>query len=521
MSHFARSTIIIAVFFGLDKILGLARQILIAQEFGLTYTIDVFNAANNIPDLLSALIAGGALGVALIPVLSEYLERKGRPALWDLFSRILNLGFLATAGLAILIAILAEPLVRYGIAPGFPPAEQALTIRLMRLDLFAIIIFSISGLVMAGLQANQHFLFPALAPAFYNLGQIFGIAVLAPEQGLSIGPITLPAFGLGIYGLVYGVVLGALLHLAIQVPGLILYKFRWTPHIDLRNPGVRQVLALLGPRLVTMLFIQWFFIVRDNLASGLGEGSVTALNYGWFIMQVPETLFGTAIAIVLLPTLSELFARGDRTGFRDTVNLSVRVMLALTIPTAALLAVGVRSLIVVLGFDTGGSSMVIWATRIYLLGLIGHALLEVAARSFYGQQDARTPLYAAAVNAVAYTVLAIGLSRLWGFLGIALANSIAFTSEAVLLFWLLNRRMPGVFRLEHLLLRVAPAAILGGLAAYGLIVLIEPRSGSTLVSVMVGLAALAVGGLVALPFIWPEVRSLLRYEEPQTIVTDT
>ncbi|HJS28929.1 MAG TPA: lipid II flippase MurJ, partial [Anaerolineales bacterium] len=267
MSHFARSTIIIAIFFGLDKVLGLGRQILVAREFGLTYQIDVFNAANNIPDLLSALISGGALGVALIPVLSEYLEKKGRPALWDVFSRVLNLAFLATAAIAVLIALFAAPLVRYVIAPGFPPAEQELTVNLMRLDLLAILIFSISGLVMAGLQANQHFLFPAMAPLFYNLGQIFGILILAPAEGFSIGPITLPAFGLGIQGLVFGVILGALLHLGIQVPGLILYKFQWTPKINLHNPGVRQVLALLGPRLLTMLFIQWYFVFRDNLAS--------------------------------------------------------------------------------------------------------------------------------------------------------------------------------------------------------------------------------------------------------------
>ena len=110
MSHIAKSSLIIAVFFAVDKVLGFIRQLLIARQFGLTYEIDVFNAANNIPDLLSALISGGALGVALIPVLSEYLELRGRTAVWDLFSRILNLAFLVTAGLAALIAIFASPL---------------------------------------------------------------------------------------------------------------------------------------------------------------------------------------------------------------------------------------------------------------------------------------------------------------------------------------------------------------------------------------------------------------------------
>ena len=286
LSLIARSSIIIAVFFGLDKILGFVRQVLIARQFGLSYEIDAFNAANNIPDLLSALISGGALGVALIPVISEYLQLKGRPSAWDLFSRILNLAFLVTAGISALIILFAAPLVHSVIAPGFPPEQQALTISLMRWDLIAIIIFSISGLVMAGLQANQHFLLPAMAPGMYNIGQIFGVLILAPAVGYSFGGITLPAFGLGIYGLVYGVIIGSLLHLLIQVPALIHYKFRWTPAINLRDPGVQQVLRLLGPRVLTMFFLQIFFIARDNLASGLGEGSVTALNYGWFIMQV-------------------------------------------------------------------------------------------------------------------------------------------------------------------------------------------------------------------------------------------
>src|SRR4030065_789450 len=135
MTHIARSSLIIAVFFGIDKVLGFMRQLLIAHQFGLTYEIDVFNAANNIPDLLSALISGGALGVALIPVLSEYMQQRGRHAAWHIFARTLNLAFIVTALISVLIILFAAPLVRNVIAPGFPEAQQALTIRLMRLDL--------------------------------------------------------------------------------------------------------------------------------------------------------------------------------------------------------------------------------------------------------------------------------------------------------------------------------------------------------------------------------------------------
>ncbi|MBN1148229.1 MAG: murein biosynthesis integral membrane protein MurJ [Anaerolineales bacterium] len=506
MTHIARSSLIIAVFFAVDKVLGFVRQVLVARQFGLTYEIDVFNAANNIPDLLSALISGGALGVALIPVLSEYLQTRDRPATWDLFSRIVNLAFLVTAAISALIILFAGPLVRNVIAPGFPAEQQALTVELMRLDLLAILVFSISGLAMAGLQANQHFLLPAMAPGLYNLGQIFGIAVLAPASGLSLGPLQLPAFGLGIHGLVYGVILGALLHLGIQIPGLIHHKFRWTPAIDLRHTGVQQVLALLGPRVLTMFFLQLFFIARDNLASGLGEGAVTALNYGWFIMQVPETLIGTAIAIALLPTLSEQFARGERDIFGQTLNRAVRILMALILPSAALLWVGLPPLIpMVFGFDPQGADLVLWATRAYLLGLIGHSLLETSARSFYAQKDARTPLYLAALNAVLYIVLAIGLSRRFGAVGIALANTLSFSSEALLLLLVLNRRFPGVLRVGSTLARVVLACPVGALATCLLMGLSLPVPAP-----LQALGALAAGALAALPFIWPEIKILIK-----------
>ncbi len=464
MSRFAKSSILIAFFFGVDKIFGFIRTLKVTQHFGLSYDLDVFNVANNIPDLLSALISGGALGVALIPVLSEYIEKKGRPSAWDLFSRILNIALISTGLLAIIVSLLAPWLVENIIAPGFALEQKLLTIELLRLDLFAILIFSISGLVMAGLQANQHFLFPAIAPTLYNIGQIFGVMILAPEKGLQIGSITLPAYGLGIHGLVYGVIIGAFFHLAVQVPGLIKHKFRWTPKIDFNHPGVRQVLTLLGPRILTMFFIQMFFTVRDSLATGLGEGSVSALNLAWFIMQVPETLLGTAIAIAYLPTISEIFVLGDKNKFMHSVNKAIRTVLALTIPVAILLSIGLKPLIVMAfqKIDADGINLVLITSRIYLLGLASHALLEIGSRTFYAQKDAKTPLYAAAFNAFLYLILAITLSGLLKSTGIALANTIAFTTETLILLYILNRRYPGLMKLRRTIQRVLLSSLIGG-----------------------------------------------------------
>ncbi len=509
MKHIARSSLIIASFFALDKVFGLARQILIARQFGLTHTIDVFNAANNIPDLLSALISGGALGVALIPVFSEYLQKKGKPEAWKLFSQILNLAFLFTGGLSLVIILLAKPFVANIVAPGFSASQQALTVDLMRLDLLAIIVFSISGLVMAGLEANQHFFLPAMAPTLYNVGQIFGIAILAPASGLTIGSLTLPAYGLGIQGLVYGVILGACLHLLIQVPGLIRYNFVWTPVIDLHDPGVKQVLHLIGPRVLTMFFIQLFFITRDNLASHLAEGAVTALNYGWFIMQVPETLLGTAFTIVLLPTLSEQVAANDHVAFKKTLNNAIRTLLALTLPVALLLGIGIRPFVWVLGFDTAGTEMVVQVTRFYLLGLTSHTLLELASRSFYARQDAITPLFAAFVNAVGYIGFAILFSHLWKQNGIALANALAYTLEASLLLFLLRRKVPGILKTGNTLPRVLLGSLLSSILVYVLYHTLPIQQDTLLKSLTMSAGILFLGIVVTLPFIWKEIKLLI------------
>jgi len=510
LSHLARSSFILAFFFGIDKILSFGRATLVNRLFGLSYELDVFNAANNIPDLLSSLISGGALGVALIPVLSEFMQRDGRKAAWDLFSRILNLAFIVTGIVALLVTIFAPWLVEHVIAKGFPAEQKALTVEIMRLDLIAIMIFSISGLVMAGLQANQHFLLPALAPSMYNLGQIFGAGYLAPEGKAFLGLVDTPGLGFGIYGIVYGVIFGALLHLLIQVPGLIRFKFRWAPRINLKDPGVRQVLYLLGPRVLTMFFIQMFFIVRDYVASFMNEGSITALNNGWFIMQVPETLMGTTIAIALLPTISELFTRGESENFTKTINGALRVILAITIPTALLMMAGISPLIkTAFGYTAEETARVALATRIYLLGLTGHAMLEIAARSFYAQQDAKTPLLAAFLNSVGYIAIVFLLSDWIGFAGVALANILAFTIEALLLLWWLNRRFPGILEVGRTILRAglpsAPLALLVFWLVEGPVL----SSRGDLVQALAAAGLMALALLLTLPFIRQEFKLML------------
>ena len=494
LSFLARTSLLIAFFFLIDKALAFVRVGIISRLYtDDVHLLDVFNSANNLPDVLFALISGGALAMAFIPLMSDYLTNQGRASAWDLFSRVANLAFIVTGVAAILIAIFARQLVDSVIVPGFTAEQRTLVAELMRLNLISTIIFSISGLVMASLQANQHFLLPAMAPVLYNVGQIIGAILFVPR--------------FGIHGLVYGVILGAAFHLAIQVPALFKYGFKWTPALDLRHTGLLEALKLLGPRLLTMGGIQLIMIARDNFASLLGQpGAVTSLAYGWMIMQVPETLLGTAIATAMLPTLAELASRADWSGFRLTIERALRVLIALTIPIAAVLAAGINPLVrAVFGFDAETSTLITWTTRAYLLTLTGFSIQEVAARSFYARKEPMYPLYA--------VLLRLGMFLGIGYLGITLFKSIgapviafaeiALLIESVILFGWLSRKMHEPIIVRSAVGKGVVAALIGGVTAYGLAVVVP---GSAVLTALLGMS---VGGIVALPFIWSEIKLLL------------
>ena len=495
LSRISLNVFIIIGCFGLDKILAFVRAGITSRMYrDSVHLLDTFNAANNLPDLLFALISGGALGMAFIPLLTEYLTKKDRAAAWDLFSRVANLAFIVTGAFAILIAFFANQIADTVIAPGFSVDQRLLLADLMRLNLVGTVIFSISGLVMASLQANQHFLLPALAPVAYNVGQIFGALVLVPR--------------FGIRGLVYGVILGAVFHLLIQVPALFRFGFRWTPSLDLRHSGLLEALKLMLPRLLTMSAIQLIFILRDNFASRLDQpGAVTALTLGWMIMQVPETLLGTAVATAMLPALSEMAARGDWTAFRATLERALRMLIALTLPIAAVMAAGMAPLVrVVFDFDPATSTLITWTTRAFLFTLTGYTLHEVAVRAFYAR---KTPLIP----------LATALLRLGLFVGIAWLGVTAFKSigapvialaefalffEALLLFVLLARRLNESFQVITAILKGLAAALVGGCVAY-LLALYLPGG-----AFVTALAGMTVGGLLALLIVWREFRLLFQ-----------
>lgn len=474
--------------FVLSNIAGLARQILIARAFGTSLELDAYYAAIRLPDILFTLVAGGALGSAFIPLFAGFLARDDRDGAWKLASGVTTLVFVTLTIVGGLAAIFAPLIVSRILAPGFSPEAQALTVSLLRLMLASSVIFGVSGLVMGIHNAHQHFLLPAVAPILYNLG-------------IMAGALAAPIFG--VRGLAYGVVLGALMHLGAQLPGLRGRGAQYTPTLGLDNPAVRQVAKLMGPRVLGLAIVQLNFLINIILASGMPEGSLSGLTVAFQILTLPEAVIAQAIAIAALPTFAEQFARGQIAELRAALAGTLRGILFLSVPSSIGLLILRKPIVALLfqrgHFDERSTELVAWALAFYAIGLVGHSVVEIVSRAFYALHDTRTPVAIGAAAMTLNVVLSLLFSRLFaanGLLphgGLALANSVATALETIGLLWLIARRLGG---LEARAVTLSLARTLGGGAAMTFAILLWLNFAASLPSGLVGLGGIAIGGAV-------------------------
>lgn len=458
VSRVVRSAALVAFLFALDKVLGVVREAAVGRAFGASAMLDAYFAAFEIPEGLNVVVTGAALTTSLIPLLTGLVARDSRESVWRFVSAVVNWVLIVVGAASIAAAVLARPII-VTVAPGFAddPVQVALAVRLMRLVLVQTFIFSASTVVTGTLQAHQHFFLPALAPLCYTLGRIFGAVVLAPQMG--------------IFGLAWGGLAGALVHLLVKLPWLVWHRARWAP--VLFHPHLRRLLRLMGPRMLGMGVTYVGFVLPTTFGSRLAPGSISAYEYAWKLMQLPETVLGTAMGIVVLPALADLAERGDGAGLRRTFSRALRLVLALSIPAAVgLLTLGqpLTALFLQRGaFDAAVTERVYQALRFFALGLVAHSTLEVVARLFYARQDMWTPLWAAlaglALNAVAGWLLLPHLAH--G--GIALANSLGASLQVVFLLLVAWRRMGSVDgrSLGASLARTVVASVLMGMAVMG------------------------------------------------------
>lgn len=499
LARIARAATLVMALFVVSRALGLLREMVIGAQFGASADLDAYLAAFRLPDLLFTLVAGGALASAFIPTFSERLARDDEGDAWDLASKVANLLVLSLTVLAILAGVFAQPLVAHIIAPGFSPAQQALTVSLMRWMLVSTIIFGLSGLVMGILNAYQHFLLPALAPVFYNLAIILAALFLAPSMG--------------VHALVLGVVIGAFLHLLVQVPGLTHFHARWTPSLSLADPGVREVLRLMAPRVLGLAVVQVNFMVNVFLASGLVAGSISALNYAWLIMLLPQGIFAQAIATAAFPTFSHQAAKGERKAMQDTLGGILALLLFLTIPAAVLLyqlRFPFISLLLERGaFDAHATEMTAYALAFFSIGLVGHAVVEITARGFYALKDTITPVTVGVSAMLGNVLLSLLLIKPLAHGGLALANSTATLVEMVVLLWLLRSKLGGWRESQvgrSLLKTLVASAIMA--AAVALLLQMLGDWSQSVQAIVIGGAAVIVYVVTAWILRSPEVRAL-------------
>ena len=506
----ARATGTIMLAFLLSNLVGVVRGMVITGAFGTSADLDSFNAANRIAEMLFNLVAGGALGSAFIPIFTGFLTREDRPGAWRLASGVVNLVLIVLVLISVLAWVFAPQIVADGLfvlVPESDPVQIELTVQLLRIMLPSVVIFGLSGLVMGMLNAHQVFLIPAIAPVMYSLGMIFGTLVLPKAWGVQ--------------RLAAGVVLGALLHLLVQLPRLFRLKERsYQLILDLKDKAVMEVLRLMGPRLLGTAVVQMNFIVNTIIALGQPEGSVSAITLAFALMMMPLQLIAQSAAIASLPTFSAQVAQEKFEEMRASLASTLRVVLLLAIPASVgliLLRVPLVQILYQRGqFDNRSTQLVAWALLWYAAGLVGHSLVEILSRAFYALHDTRTPVSVGVGAMVLNIVLSILFARFFeqiGWMphgGLALANSFSTGLESVILVILIRKRLKGL-EAKRVWIGIGKAVITATVMATGIWGWGKVVTEQSLVVQLFG--ALGVGLIVYVLMIWflrvSEFRSLL------------
>ncbi len=422
----------VALAFVFGRLLGLARDILIARQFGTNFEKAAYDAAFQIPDLIFLVVMSGAFGSAFVPVFAGFLAQGQTRKAWRLASNILTLMVEGYAVVALIIYLFADPIVRRLVIPGLEPDTQDLAIELTRILLLSPLLLGLGAAAKSMLEAHDRFTLPAYAPVVYNAAGVFGALVLAPRYGVK--------------GLAWGIVLGSLGHVLVQLPGLSAVRMRY---LLLPRPvaeGVHTVGRLLGPRIIGQAAFQInFVIVLTTFASRLGEERLAALRYGYQLMQLPHGLLAISVSTVIFPLLSRLFVNKQFAEMKTTLGDALRPLFFLTLPASVALAILAKPIVQVLyqraNFGAESTALVAGTVPFFAAGLMSLALVETGARAFYAMQDTRTPLFASLAAIGVNLILAYLLSQRFGAPGLAASMSATTAIEMAALLIMLRRRI--------------------------------------------------------------------------------
>ena len=413
-----------------SRIVGLVRDRILLGEFGAGDVLDAYYAAFKLPDLLFGLFVVGSLSASFIPIFSRHFHSPlRRDRAWEFTSNTLNLLAVAMAGMSVILFIFADPLAGL-IAPGFDPAKQGMVAQMTRVMLLAQFFLAASVVFGSVLQGLKRFLLFSLAPIFYNVGIITGALFLAKP----FGPI----------GLAWGVVLGAFLHLVVQLLGVISAGFRWSPRFDWKDADTHEMVRLTGPRMMGVAVSQVNFVILTIIATTLAVGSVTIFQVAYNIQFFAIGIFGVSYAIAVFPQFVLEAENGDTRALVATFSHAVRQVLFFMVPMMVVFLILRAQIVrVVAGagqFDWNATILAADTLAFFTLSFVAQALTFILSRAFFAYRDTMTPLVAGLVSALLSLIAALWFSQHFGVVGLAMAFSIAAIVNLLLLWMPLRQR---------------------------------------------------------------------------------
>jgi putative peptidoglycan lipid II flippase len=464
-----RATGVVGIAVLCSRVLGLLREVIFAALFGASRNMDAFLTAFRAPNMLRDLFAEGALSTAFVTTFSRRIATDGDASAWRLASKVATLTLVFMSALTVLGILFAPALIQV-LAPGFPAEKAALTVQLTRIMFPFILLVSLAALVMGMLNAKNVFGMPAMASSFFNIGSIVGGVTLCywlePQADWRH-----PHFGeRGLMGLAIATLIGGLLQLLVQLPSLGRVGFRFRLDFNWRDPGVRTILALMGPATIAASAVQVNVAVNSGFASALGDGPMTWLNIAFRLMQLPLGIFGVAIATVTLPLVSRSAALGNKAEFRGALAHALRLVMLLTIPSAiglVILAEPIIALIYQHGrFTAEATAHTAEALQFYAIGLVGYSAVKVLAPAFYALDKRNLPmlvsLFSIAVNFCLNWFFTLNLGL--GHRGLALSTSLVAITNFLMLY-VMMRRYAGRLETGVMVRTIAKLLLAGALLA--------------------------------------------------------
>ncbi len=439
----ARSVGVVGVAVLCSRVLGLARELILAHLFGAGLAMDAFKVAFRIPNLLRDLFAEGALSTALVTTFSKKDATEGSEAAWSLANKVASLATVVI-GLLVVTGVVFSPAVVGVIASGFSGEKAELTVQLTRIMFPFILLVSLAALAMGLLNAKNVFGAPAMASSFFNIGSILGGVGFAWWLDPGFGPRAL-------VGLAIGTLLGGLAQLMAQWPALYRVGYRFCLDFQWRDSGVREVLRLMGPAVIAASAVQVNVMVNSHFASMVpGDGPVSWLDYAFRLMQLPLGVFGVAIGTVTLPLVSRHAALGDTAALRAALSKGLRLGFLLTVPSSiglACLADPIISIIYERGrFDAASTAQTAGALRFYAIGLAAYAGIKVLAPAFYAVGRRKTPMlvsfWAIGMNLILNWYFTLHLQM--GHRGLALSTGCIAVANFTALYLLMRAHLKGL-----------------------------------------------------------------------------